>query len=221
MRKPLRIAIFLACGLLLLAGLVVLGLYLASQHVPGGYRQALAADPQIQAEASDEMVRKTTALTSAVKKKGQWHARFSAEQINGWLAVKMKKDHPDLLPRGVSDPRVVIEPEKITLYCRFRRGNITSVLSLAVDVFLVETDVVALRIRRARAGLLPLPLQEILDRITRLAQRRRVRLQWKQAEGDPVAEMRLSLRDEQTGNVVRLESIEVGEGEVVVSGTTK
>lgn len=220
-RKPLRIAVFGCCGLLLLAGLVVIGLFMASRYVPGAYQEALAADPEILASESHEMVRQAAALHNQVReKKGPWSARFTARRINAWLAVDMEKNHRDLLPQGVSEPRVAIDPEAVTLFCRYRRGKITSVLSLAVDVYLVETDVVAMRIRSAQAGLLPLPLEEILGQITRQARRRQINLQWKQAEGDPVALFRLLLRDEKSGRQVRIESIKLGKGEIVVSGRT-
>jgi hypothetical protein len=220
-RKPVRIAVYVLGGLLIGLALGVLGLYLASRHVPAGYRKALEIDPATLAKGSDEMVRKTTALASQVKKGGKWQARFTAEEINGWFAVDMKKNHANLLPPEASDPRVTISPEQMTLFCRYQRGGAASVLSLAVDVYLAEPNVVALRIRRARAGALPLPLDEVLEQIKREAQRRQQPLQWQQAQGDPVAIVPLSLRDRDSGRVVRVETLELREGEIVVSGTTQ
>ena len=219
-RRPSRIAVFLFGGLLLLVGLGILGLYLASQHVPAAYRRALDADPNELVRASNETVRKALALSGAAKH-DKWHVRFTADEINGWLAVDMPKNHPDLLPADFSEPRVAITPQKMTLFCRYRRGKTTSALSLAVDVYVAEPDVLALRIRRARAGALPLPLGEVLDRISREARRRQFRLQWKQKQGDPVALVPLELRCDKDDRVLRVEAVELRQDEVYVSGTTE
>lgn len=220
-RKRLRIVVFVLCGLLLAVGLALVGLYSAFRHVPAAYRRALAADPVEQEKASNEAVRKATALVSQTEKEGKWHTRFTAEQINGWLAVDMKKNHPDLLPPELSEPRVAISPQQMTLFCRVERGNVSGILSLCVDVYLAEPDLVALRLRRARAGALPLPLGEVLERITQEARRRQLRLTWKQTEGDPVALLRLSLEGGKENRTMQIEAIELREGEVVLSGTTK
>ena len=86
---------------------------------------------------------------------------------------------------------------------------------------MAEPDVLALRIRHARAGALPLPLGEVLDRISREARRRQFRLQWKQKQGDPVALVPLELRSGKDDRVLRVEAVELRQDEVYVSGTTQ
>ncbi len=221
MRRRFRIALWVGGGLLAGILLAVLALYLAARHVPAAYRRALAADPEAEAQASDAMIRQTTELANAVRRSGPWSARFTAEQINGWFAVDMNENHPDLLPPEMSDPRVAIAPEEMRLFCRFRRGGVESVLSLGIDVYLAEADVIALRVRRARAGALPLPLDEVLQQITQQARRKRLRIQWKMAEGDPVALIRLDLRDKESGHQVHVQALELREGEVFVSGESQ
>jgi hypothetical protein len=219
-RKPFRIAVFLLGGLLLLLGLGILGLYLASQHVPAAYRRVLDADSEEQAAASQEAVRKATALSGAANH-DKWHIRFTAEEINGWLAVDMPKKHANLLPPELSDPRVVIAPQQMTLFCRYHRGDRVFVLSLAVDVYVAEPDVLALQIRRARAGAVPLPLGQVLDQISQEARRQHYRLQWKQKGGDPVALVPLKLRTVDDKHLLRIEAVELRQNEVYLSGTTE
>jgi hypothetical protein len=217
----LRIVLW-AFGVVLV--LIVGGLFLlyrATQHVPEFYRQAIAVDPAVQEKASDQMLRQATALASDVKKPGHWEAVFTAEQINGWLAVDLVRNHPDALPSSLRDPRVAIEPGEITLACRFQQGNASSVLTLAVEPYLAEPNVLALRFRGARAGLVPMPLSQVVDRVTDAARHTDLRLQWRQNGGDPVALISLPQPRDPSGKVVRVEVLEVRQGAVYVSGTTE
>lgn len=215
------IAAFAALAVLLALGVGAYVLYRASQRVPEFYREALQATPKDREEASDEMVQQVTALASDTQKDGVWEAVFTAEQINGWLAVDMPRNHPDLLPSSVSDPRVTIEPEQVRIACRANRGDWTGVVSVAVDVYLAEPNVVALRIREARVGSLPLPLQGILDKISQEAAQTDIEIRWRQAEGDPVVEVLIPPPRDKDDKRVRIESLQLGEGRVYVSGSTE
>jgi len=218
-RKRLRIGILLGCGVLLVVCGTLLVVWKMSQQVPEFYVQALEVDPAKQEEASDQMLERATALASDVRQEGRWKALFTAEQINGWLAVDMVKNHPDLLPRSVGDPRVAIEPDKVTVACRFQRGQIDTVLSLTADVYLSEPNVAALRIRKARAGMLPLPLEKVLERISEAANRLNLDIRRRQAEGDPVILISIPQQIE-GGRLVRVESLRLGEAEIYLSGST-
>jgi len=220
-RKWLLIAASLALALLLAVGVGAYILYRVSQQVPEFYREALQAAPKAREEASHEMVQQVTALASDTQKDGQWEAVFTAEQINGWLAVDMVRNHPDLLPSSVKDPRVTIEPDEIRIACQVDRGNWTGVVSVAVDVYLAEANVVAVRIREARAGSLPLPLQGILDQISQEAAQTDLQIRWRQAEGDPVLEVTVPPPRDKNDKRVRIERLQLGEGKVYVSGSTE
>lgn len=220
MRKWLRIGILLGCGVLLAACVTLVVIWKLSQQVPEFYSQALEVDPAEQEEASDQMLERATALASNVQQEGGWEALFTAEQINGWLAVDMVKNHPGLLPRSVSDPRVAIEPEQVTLACRFQQGQIDTVLSLTVDLYLSEPNVAAVRIRKARAGLLPLPLEKVLERAAETADRLELDVRRRQADGDPVILISIPERIED-GRLVRVERLRLGKGEVYLSGSTE
>ena len=54
------------------------------------------------------MLRDIAAIESAVNTPGRWQTTITAEEINGWLAVDMVKNHPKLLPPTFHDPRVAI-----------------------------------------------------------------------------------------------------------------
>lgn len=208
---------FLAAGVVLL----VLGLWLAVRHVPAGYRRLAVAEQAEAKKASDEMVRRALELRNALARGGRWQACFSQEHLNGWFAVDMLQNHPGALPTGWSDPRVQIGPDGIIGYCRWQGGMVDCVASIHCEVSLVESNVLAVRIRRVRAGALPVPLKEVIDRMTRLAAQQQIRLEWRQTGGDPVALIRLDFRHPETRRQVQVESLRLQEGSVCFAGSTK
>jgi len=205
--------------LMLVAGLVAV--YWAVRQVPDFYEQSLQADPAKEAVASDEMLQQTTALVSEVKQKGQWQAVFTTAQINGWLAVDLEKNHPGMIPSGVSDPRVSIAPEELAVACRYEGAGVATVLWLSLDVYLDEPNVVAVRIKKARAGMLPMPLDKVLEAVTRGAQRLEVDLQWRQSDGDPVALITIPPERLERDKRIHVESVRLGDSEVFLAGTTE
>jgi len=220
-RKRLAIPAIVLCLVLLLVGGGLLILHRASQHVPEFYGQAIRADPAAQRDASEMMLRKAAAFVSDVGKEDEWKSLFTEEEINGWLAVDLVENHPDALPASVADPRVSIKPDRLTLACRYDGGRWKCVFSVVFDVYLAEPNVVALRIRKARAGAVPLPLDDVLERIATAAGEMDLELRWQQAEGDPVALLSIRPPRDEGKRVVRIESIKLGEGEIYLAGSSE
>jgi hypothetical protein len=218
MSRKLRLSLWIAGGLAVLVVLALLGLYLAAQHEPAFYREALKIDTAALDKGSDRMLQQTAALQSAVQKEGRWEALFTAEQINGWLAVDRAKNHPNSLPPMLSDPRVAVDSKQVTFACRYQGGWISSVASVTIEPAVPEPNVLALRIVKARAGLLPLPLGSIVDSLTRTAQNMNLRLEWRHAGSDPVA--MLSLPETDGEQTVRIDTLRLDDGEIYVAGST-
>jgi hypothetical protein len=220
-RKKLRIAALIGCGLLLVIAAGLCGLYWAFKQQPDFYRQAIQVDPALQKKASDQMLQRAAALRSDLEKEGRWQALFTAEQINGWLAVDLVENYPDLLPESFRDPRVEIRPDRLTLACRLKRGTLDGVVTLTVEPYLAEPNVLALRVRSARAGLVPMPLSEILDAISAAAGQMNLHRRWGRAGGDPVALISISPPTTQDGRSVQIETLQLSEGEIYLAGTTR
>jgi hypothetical protein len=219
-RRSLRICWLLASlVVLLLVGLAVWS-HWAARQVPEWYEQAVAAtDSAAQQKASGQMEQRTADLVSGLESTGRWEVVFTEQQINGWLAVGLKEKHPDALPEGFTEPRVRIEPDGVSGACQVERGPVSGVISLKVDVYLTEPNVVAVRIRRARLGRLPWPLDKILGSISESASRAEIPLRWSRTEGDPVALIRISLIE--GDKRVRIEALQLDEGKIYVAGVTE
>ena len=216
----LRLAAALAGGFVTLVLLALGGLYGAARHVPRFYQQALSAEPAVRQQHSDRLLENAAALASSVARQGRWQALFTAEEINGWLAVDAVKNFPELLPPGVADPRVTIERDRIAVGCRYLDGPVETVLTLEGEAYLEEPNVLAVRIRRARAGSLPAPLGSLLAGISRAADAAGVQLHWLQSDGDPVAVIRLQPTGDEQASLHSIETIELRDGEIYLAGRT-
>lgn len=220
MRHPLRFAIVLAGGAAVLVGVTLLAVYRASQQVPDFYREAINSDTQRQAAASKEMLRTATALASDVQKDGIWQAEFTEEQINGWLAIDLAENHGRALPPQVQDPRVALRPEGAKIGWRWNSDGLSTVFSVDAQFGLAEPNVVALTIRGAKAGSVPLPLNRILDTVTAAAQELNLHLQWKTSGGHPVALFTVPAPDSEEKKTIVVESLQLRQGSIFLSGKT-
>ena len=153
-----------------------------------------------------------------VRDPGDWEAQFTAEQINGYLAVDLVKQFPELAAPEIRDPRIELRSGGATLAFRYEGPAASSVVSLAVEAYLAEPNVVALRIRQARAGVLPLPLDDVLEAISRAAAAADVNLRWRQTDGDPVA--LVTFKSPPGGPRLAIEKLDLREGLLYVAGKT-
>jgi hypothetical protein len=218
-RRVVKITSLLAAVVLVAVGALLFTIYKASQSVPEFYRTAIAVEPEEQADSRDAFVAQATALASDLNQDGHWQSLFTAEQINAWLALELAASYPDLLPAELHDPRVTLDKNEATIGCRYQHGDLVAVLSLTFDAYLHEPNVVALRIRRARAGALPVPLAEVLDNISYAARQLNLRLEWVKSQGDPVALITLPQPRDGGRGLLSLETLELRDGELFVSGT--
>lgn len=222
MRKLFRVGLVLVA--LCVAGLAIFltAAYRATQQVPAFYHVALAQKPVEQKAAADKLERQVLELHNEVRKPGRWEARFSQDEINGWLAADLPVKFPGVLPYGVSQPRVAIEANKMQMAVRFKQGDVETVLSLAGDAYLTDRpNEVAIHIQHVRAGLIPVPLAKFMDNIAEEATDAGLPLRWAEQDGDPVAIVTLPLdRKEFRGKQLRVEELQINDGEIVVSGRT-
>jgi uncharacterized protein YpmS len=218
MSRRTRLSLIAAVALIALIVAVLLGLYFAAQKEPAFYRDALEIKQPVLDDANGRMLKKIGSLQSAVTQPGHWHSVITAEEINGWLAVDLHKNHPKLLPPSVYSPRVAITPNEMSVACRCRWQGVDTVLSLTFQPYVSEQSVIALRIIRGRAGIVPVPLKGVLDGISKGAADMQLRLIWAQDGSDPVALITLPDDDER---IVRIESIELKKGEIHVWGVTE
>jgi hypothetical protein len=221
MSRKIRLILFLGGGLFLLLLLVLFGLYRAYRYEPEFYRKTLDVEPAASEKASDQMIRRALDFENRVKREGPWSATFTAEQINGWLAYDLPKNHPQLLPPELHEPCVAIEQNRIRIACRYEDGVKSSVLCLTVELYLPEPNVLAVRVIGATAGKIPLPLRDLENKISEVAQNTRCRLDWKQIDGTPVALVTFPRVGERGELVMKIKNVKIDDGVIQISGSTE
>jgi hypothetical protein len=216
---PKRIA--LATVMLVLIAIVAGGvwLYRSLSYVPPFYSEALALDePKLQ-QSNRDMLGRIAALTNDLKRSGEWQALFTDQEINGWLAVDVPKNHADLLPPEVLNPRVRLEPERVLLGAQVQ-GEVSAVVSVELDVRLTATNQVAVRIRKVRVGDVPWPLDQIIGEVTASARDWGLKVEQAQSDGDPLLLLTLPADSDGDGRRISLERLELQDGRVFISGHT-
>ena len=222
MRRLSRIASLIVIALLLASGAGLYWLYRAAGQAPEFYVQALELPPPQAAARGREFERGVLNLNNELRRGGRWQARFSAAQINGWLAHDLPQKFPGALPPGASEPRLAIDAQKIQIACRYHSGGWQSVVSLSAEPYLTgEPNVLAIRIHQARVGSLPIPLKQFLDDATHRGAAAGIPLRWTQEGDDPVAIITIPLeREEFPNHQLIVDQLELRDGEIVFSGST-
>ncbi len=221
-----RVGVILGLLFLVLLGsgaITVYVLHRGLKQVPRYYEQALRVEPEAQKEAGAELQKRVVQLHNEVISEGRWEALFSAQVINGWLAADLPEKFPDALPKEISAPRVAIKGNKLLIACRHTSERLDAVVNLDLEVHLTdEPNVIAIRVCQARAGVVPLPLKQYLELVTKSARKGGISLRWEQIEEDPVALITIPRnRHDFVHREILVETIALRDGELYLSGTTE
>ena len=222
LRRFLRIVVFSLSTFVLAFVLLVASIHYATHQQPEFYRHAMARSPATQAEVGDQLEKQVLTLHNDTRHEGKWQASFSDDQINGWLASDLDDKFPNALPPQFKNPRVSIDEKYVRLACRYVDNPMSAFLSMEIDLYLTdEPNVVALQIRKARAGMFPVPLVNVLNTITDVARRAEIELDWKTYSGDPVALVKIPVQRDELKQLLHLDAIELRAGELYLSGRTE
>ncbi|MCA9017277.1 MAG: hypothetical protein KDA77_18235, partial [Planctomycetaceae bacterium] len=159
--------------LLLLLGGVTGGLYWSSAQVPEFYQEALQeqSQPEVRQEEAKEFVQRSMQVVNDVRNhEPVWSQEFSEQQVNAWLAEELHQKYNEWVPKGISDPRVKFEKDEIELGFHLTLKKWSGIISLKFKPWLLKENQLVLELEKARAGLLPIPID---DAITDLIQEAR------------------------------------------------
>lgn len=224
MRRFIRFFLWGALTVVILTAAGAYLLYQASQEVPDFYEKAVVVElPQAEQQVTGEIFEKQVLeLHNDARHDGFWEASFTDEQINAWLAVDLPRRFGNELPPQISQPRVEITADEFRLGFRYESEDLSTVISVAADAYLTETpNEVALRIRRVRAGSLPLPLKRFLGMVSKGAREAGILLRWANEKNDPVALLQMPMEDQDlAGKSVHLQALELRDHEIYLAGQT-
>jgi len=221
MVRRLRLIIAIFSGSLAALAIAAGWFYWASHRVPPFYAAALAEPTETAHEASDALLRGVAALFNDLRHAGHWQAQFSIDQINGWLADDMLRNHPTLFPSEISEPRLGVENDRLMLGFRWHGKRWTLVVSLEAELYLREINVVAVRIHKLRAGSLPLPLEDLVDDLVAAGRRLDLQIDKRQLDGDPLLLIAPPQDGEYNDSLVQLEALQLRDGQLYLAGRTE
>ncbi|MHB1424493.1 MAG: hypothetical protein ACYC3I_15085 [Gemmataceae bacterium] len=217
----LAIAIFfcLTCG-------VGATLWLLVRYEPNIYLQAAVPPGEQRHQLSERCWNELMQLYNSVanaEEPDPWGHRFTDSEINSYLAEHFVQSHLNehLLPEGISEPRILIETDKIRVAFRYGTGLWSTVVSIDLRLWLVkgEPNVVALKLIGFHAGALPISAQSLLESITKTCQDNGIGVDWYRDDGAPVALLRFQV--EQPHPTLELETIKLEPGAIRIEGRTK
>jgi hypothetical protein len=130
----------------------------AASVTPAFYRDrvAEAVTPGTE-QAARRLVTKLAALQAAAEQSGRWDTALSEDEINGWLAFDLPRNHPLLLPANLAAPRVALATERVQAAAVRRFGPLSGIVSLEIELRLRPPGVIECAVADARLGAIPLP----------------------------------------------------------------
>ena len=223
MRLVKRIAWCLAT-LSLAIGATAWWMYRQTREVPEFYERAVEQpSPERLAASSEKLMSDVRQLQQDVETAGQWQAKFAADEVNAWLADQLPKKFPRLKAKGLRDPRIAIEKDRLLFAAHYKDHRIDAVVSCELGVRLTDQpNRLAVTVHNIRAGALPLPLSQFQTRIDRATSRTKLNLQWEDQDDETVALVDV-LGDyaDQVNEDVVIEWIELSDNQLTVAGRTQ
>lgn len=214
----------LAIGAVVL-GLVcaVIGLGLMLTHKPRFYKAAAIEPGPLRTKQSKAFASSVSLLFNGIRNQEEkWGARFTTTQINSYLAEGFIEQGVAALtlPKGVSQPRVAIEDDRIRLGFSYGKAPWSTVICVDLRVWLApkDTNVVVLQLDGVYAGAVPISSKLVKDTVTKviLSQNHSTEVTWYRHEGKLTALLRLG--GSRPRPVHQLQQLKVGQGMLVVQG---
>jgi hypothetical protein len=145
-----------------------------------------------------------------------WEAVFTDQEVNAWLAEVLFTYFADPLPPEVYEPRVLFEMDRMTLAFQLRQGGVQSVITVVARPRVPGGNTVELTLEKIRAGILPVPADNILDRIIEYARYHGVDVEWARKDGYPVVLMRYTPHIDRED--VQLEELQIRDHQIRLAG---
>jgi len=216
MRIPSKRALVIGTVLAAALAATPVLVWLSLTHKPRFYR-AMVAVPRAQQEVkAKRFVAQSLQLRNDIVNEPSWQAVFTDQEVNAWLAEDLVTHFADQLPPGVHEPRVMFEMDRVTLAFELEQGPVRSVVWVVARPFVPEANVLELTVEKIRAGMLPVPPESILDRVSQHARSHGLGVTWKRDGGLPVAVIRYAPHAGRSD--VRLDRVDILKGEIRLAG---
>ena len=213
--------------LIILLFLGVLLIWYGTKLEPTFYKNLAINNPERAKLNSDAMKRKINELLRDLQKptEHEWMLEFTEYELNHWLELDLKKNHPGALSSRVSDPRGEIREEFIScgahVDARWQGYEYDGVVSVDFLPIIESPNVFRFKILTVRAGVVPLPKTYVLQLLTKLAGDLAVKVEWLREDGYHILRVPLEpgMLRSSDGRDITVKKIELGHGKMLIRGT--
>ena len=215
MHKTTKRLIYFGVGLGVLASIPA-GAWLCLTYEPSYYRAMVGLSREQRAGRAKKFVAQSIQLRNDICNEPSWEAVFTDQEVNAWLAEDLVMHFADRLPPEVNEPRLLFEVDRIILAFQLRQGGVQSVITVVARPRVPEGNTIELTLEKIRAGILPVPADNILDRIIEYARSHGVDAEWARKDGFPVVVMRYTPHVERED--VQLEELQIRDHQIRLAG---
>ena len=99
----------------------------------------------------------------AIPQKQHWQTELTEEEINGYLAIEVPKQLPQLFSNGIKNPRVSLQNDKLEIACQIEQGMVSGVLDLGIDIQFPRPNRVVILFQKAYVGVVPFSRETVRD----------------------------------------------------------
>jgi hypothetical protein len=211
-RKSFVLAIAI---LLLLGSLVGATGFVLVRHVPNFYKRCeISAGPErknLADEVDSELVNR---LGEGVYNEKVWQVNFNETQLNaflteGFLSQFNGRTLENPIPKGVSDPRISLEDDRIRIGFRYGFKRFSTVISVELRPWMAVQDpnVLALEFVSLHAGAIPISSQWLLERVAEAARPLKIEVNYYRYNKHPVLVLRFQA--DRTNPTFQLQQVKV------------
>ena len=204
--------------LVLAGGLSALGA--AVKHEPNFYRQGHVPPGPGRHELAMAFVRDFGQMMASRRSTESWGCHVTEAQINSFFeeVFSHEVEAENLRKLGISSPSVTLDKDHLRVAFRYGSDWFSTVISYDLEIWLVpkEANVIAVKIRSARAGALPISSQSILQKLSEFAQRQDYKVSLYRHEGSSVAVIHLQPNENHPSAI--LTSLQVDSGSLSIRG---
>jgi hypothetical protein len=213
MRRRLGVIAVVLLSAVGIAGVVAWALF----QTPDFYREELSRPvaPVVRQSEAKVFIERTQQLVEDVKASDEWSQEFEQNQVNSWIIEELQGRYADLIPPGVSDPRIQFSDGSADLGFRYVRDNVTSVVSVRVRPFVPGPNQIGFEVSSIRAGLLPLPIQHVIDEAMRRTELTRLPIERKRSDDSDVFVVNL---EGELPEGATVEHVAITRGRLIVKG---
>ncbi|MEN0110217.1 MAG: hypothetical protein AAF805_05800 [Planctomycetota bacterium] len=216
-----RLALIVLGGLALLVivtGGTMASMYWAATAGVPEYDAVLPIDPVVAEPARRELESRLSTLFSDAQTLSEWSTVLTQTQVNAWLAARLPTQHPGFARSGVTQPRVRIAGDGVTLMFRSEASRLPGVVRVAVRPQAGDEGELVLRVDSATFGTLPMPLDALVAQLRETPLAKVAPVRWSQTEAETALVLDLERIDAGGGRTLRIVGIDVRDGELLVRG---